>query len=129
MKEGAMKTMKRLVIGLSLVAAALLLLAAVPSQSQARGWHGHRGHFHHRHAPRVVVGIGSGFWWGPPALWYTPPPVYVRPRVIVEEPPVYVERPPVSSSSYWYYCESAGAYYPSVPRCPEPWIKVPPRAD
>mgnify|MGYP003694325897 CR=1 FL=1 len=29
--------------------------------------------------------------------------------------------------SYWYYCSSAGAYYPTVPTCPEPWIKVPPR--
>jgi uncharacterized protein DUF3300 len=32
------------------------------------------------------------------------------------------------SESYWYYCPSAGAYYPTVPSCPEPWIKVPPRA-
>ena len=32
------------------------------------------------------------------------------------------------SQSYWYYCPSAGAYYPTAPTCPEPWIKVPPRA-
>jgi len=32
------------------------------------------------------------------------------------------------SQSYWYYCSSARAYYPTVPACPEPWIKVPPRA-
>jgi|SRR5262245_34211307 len=31
------------------------------------------------------------------------------------------------SQSYWYYCPSAGAYYPTVPTCPQPWIKVPPR--
>ena len=30
--------------------------------------------------------------------------------------------------SYWYYCSSARAYYPTVPTCPEPWVKVPPRA-
>jgi len=35
------------------------------------------------------------------------------------------QQPP---QSYWYYCSSARAYYPTVPRCPEPWIKVPPRA-
>ena len=29
--------------------------------------------------------------------------------------------------SYWYYCPSARAYYPTVPACPEPWIEVPPR--
>ena len=32
------------------------------------------------------------------------------------------------SQSYWYYCSSARAYYPTVPTCPEEWIKVPPRA-
>jgi hypothetical protein len=120
--------MKRSVYGLSL-AAAVLLLAAVPSRAGAHGWHGHGWHRHH--APRVVVGIGSGFWWGPSPRWYAPPPVHVvPPRLIVREPPVYIERAPASpSASYWYYCESAGAYYPNVPTCPEPWVKVPPRID
>jgi len=49
--------------------------------------------------------------------------------VIVREQPVYIERESASSPSYWYYCESAGAYYPSVPTCPEPWVKVPPRIE
>lgn len=30
--------------------------------------------------------------------------------------------------AYWYYCSSAQAYYPTVPSCPEPWVKVPPCA-
>jgi Protein of unknown function (DUF3300) len=34
------------------------------------------------------------------------------------------QQPP---ESYWYYCASAGAYYPTASTCPEPWIKVPPR--
>ena len=34
------------------------------------------------------------------------------------------QQPP---ESYWYYCPSARAYYPTTPACPEPWIKVPPR--
>jgi hypothetical protein len=46
---------------------------------------------------------------------YAPPPV--------AEPPEYIERPP---AAYWYYCPSAGAYYPSVPTCPEPWVLVAP---
>ena len=33
-----------------------------------------------------------------------------------------------SPGSYWYYCSSARAYYPTTPTCPEPWIKVPARA-
>ena len=32
------------------------------------------------------------------------------------------------AQSYWYYCSSARAYYPTAPTCPEPWVKVPPRA-
>jgi hypothetical protein len=51
--------------------------------------------------------------WGPGYI-YAPPPV-------VEAPPVYVE----PGSGFWYYCPSAGAYYPSVPSCPEPWVPVP----
>jgi hypothetical protein len=35
------------------------------------------------------------------------------------------QQPP---ASYWYYCPSARAYYPTAPACPEPWIKVPPRS-
>jgi Protein of unknown function (DUF3300) len=35
------------------------------------------------------------------------------------------QQPP---ESYWYYCPSARAYYPTAPACPEPWIKVPPRS-
>jgi hypothetical protein len=42
--------------------------------------------------------------------------------------PGYAYSPPAYSapvSSYWYYCPSAGAYYPDVPACPEPWVPVP----
>ena len=26
--------------------------------------------------------------------------------------------------TYWYYCSSYGAYYPSVTSCPEAWVPV-----
>jgi hypothetical protein len=42
--------------------------------------------------------------------------------------PGYAYSPPVYSApapSSWYYCPSAGAYYPDVPACPEPWVPVP----
>jgi len=32
------------------------------------------------------------------------------------------------AQAYWYYCPSVRAYYPTVPTCPEPWVKVPPRS-
>jgi hypothetical protein len=46
--------------------------------------------------------------------------------IVREEPEVYIERPGPPAEGYWYYCESAEAYYPRVPSCPEPWLKVPP---
>ena len=145
--------MKRAAYGLSLVLA-LLLLAAVPSQAggrghggRAHGGHGHggpryghheRGHSygHSYYTPRFYVRLGRGFWWGPGWAWYGPPPAYARgygysTRVIVQESPVYVQREtaPAPAQSYWYYCESAGDYYPTVPTCPEPWVKVLPRTE
>ncbi len=114
----------------SLLALALLLIPAAPSLA----WHGHPGV-----RTRVFVGVGPSFWWGPwyypPPYWYYPPPhyVYAPPAVIVQTPPVYVQQeappppPPPAPQAYWYYCQSAQGYYPSVPTCPEPWVKVPPR--
>jgi hypothetical protein len=138
--------MKRAAWVVSLVAA-VLLLTAVPSLAGARGgrghgrhghgwhgrgWYGHGSHGHGYYRPRVYIGLGPAFWWGPGAAWYGPPPAYVYPRrVIVEQPAVYIQREPTPEPppSYWYYCESAGGYYPSVPSCPEPWVKVLPRTE
>jgi hypothetical protein len=126
--------MKRAAYAVLLVVAAFLLLLA-SSPSGAHGWRGHRVHGHgwhgHRyHAARVYVGLGSAFWWVAGRAWYGPPVVYTTSqRVIVEEPPVYIQREPASAlpASYWYYCQSKGAYYPSVATCPEPWVRVQPR--
>jgi hypothetical protein len=87
--------------------------AAAP---RGRAWHGHRG-FHRGVRGGVFVGT-TPFWWDP-----FPPPVYAPPPVVVEEPPVYIEQP---KPGYWYYCPSAGGYYPAVPSCPEFWVPVPP---
>jgi hypothetical protein len=72
------------------------------------------------------VFIGGGpLWWGPPyPYWVYPGWAYVPPPVVLE-PPAYVEPP--APPVYWYYCPSAGAYYPSVQTCPEPWVTVAPR--
>ena len=37
--------------------------------------------------------------------------------------PDYTDTPP--ASTYWYYCPSYGAYYPTVPSCPDTWVPVP----
>jgi hypothetical protein len=49
------------------------------------------------------------------------------PRFIYEPPVVVAPQPQYvpGSDGYWYYCQSAGGYYPTVPSCPEPWMAVP----
>jgi len=42
--------------------------------------------------------------------------------------PGYYYTPPLGDAyqpnGYWYYCQSAGAYYPYV-ACPEAWVPIP----
>jgi hypothetical protein len=105
----------------SLVVILIVATLAAPVFAWDRGFHhgGFRGH--------GVVVIGPGCCWDP--WWYYPPPYYgYAPPPLVQEPPVYVERP-AQPESYWYYCPSTKAYYPSVPTCSEAWIKVPPRPE
>lgn len=131
------------------LAVVLLAVAAFPGAASAdrgsrRGFHRghglHRSHGfvgHHRFVrhrgfhSRVFIGFGPGFVY---PYYYYPPPyyVYTPPPVVVQEPPVYVQQQPapataVEPEAYWYYCESAKAYYPNVKTCAEAWIKVPPR--
>ena len=102
------------------------------------GWHGGRhtveiwrgGNWvHERHDGRF------GWWWVAAGMWYFyPSPVYPYPDPYT--PPVVVvnQQPPAAPQTnvpaqpplqYWYYCDSAKAYYPYVPSCPEAWRTVP----
>jgi hypothetical protein len=102
----------------------------------------HHGTAHGHHGGRIVVGVGPWWgWWGGWPGWYYPPAYYpyypyypydpyYAPPAIVTEPPVYIQRElevQPAPQAYWYYCESAAGYYPTVQSCPEPWLKVPPR--
>jgi hypothetical protein len=86
------------------------------------GWHGvdvdrwHGGHWvHGEHLGRF------GWWWVVGAGWYFyPASVYPYPDPYV--PPAVVS----PSAGYWYYCNSANAYYPYVTECPEGWTPVVP---
>jgi len=89
------------------------------------GWHGHG-----------AIGGGPGCCWGPWWGWgwggyYPGPYYYPQPQVVVQPAPVYVDNSQSSepAESYWYYCPSTKAYYPSVSSCGEAWIKVPPRSE
>ena len=106
---------------LALLVVGLLILGAAGPGHAAVHWRG-----------GVFVGVGP--WWGPPywgpyPYWWYPPPYYYPPTVVIQQPPVYIEQPPAPPPppAYWYYCASAKAYYPSVPTCPEDWVKVPAR--
>jgi len=126
----------------SLVAIILVLALAAPSFA------GGRRHGYSHGGSRVFVGVGFGVgpWWGPypwggypyyPYPYYPYPPyAYGPPTVVVQQPPVYVQQQPAPAlpsaptpQAYWYYCPSMNAYYPSVPSCAEPWVKVPPRPE
>ena len=117
----------RKVVSLWLLATALLVVGPTPSDAwrQHGGGHG-----------RVFISVGPAFWWGPPYPypWYYPAPyyMYAPPPVIVQEPPAYAQVAPAPGpppQAYWYYCPSAGAYYPTTPTCPEAWVQVPPRPE
>jgi hypothetical protein len=91
---------------------------------------------------RVYIGPGWGPYWGPywyppyyyppayyPPAYYPPPAVYPEP--IVTEPQSFIQQAPVEAApppSYWYFCESAKAYYPYVRECPGGWLQVVPPA-
>lgn len=111
----------------------VILLAAISVLTLTAGPSFAWGHW------RGGVFIGVGPYWGYPYPYYYPPPYYYYPPppVVIEQPPVYVEQPPAAQApppapsapptQYWYYCQSAKAYYPTAPTCPEEWVKVPER--
>lgn len=89
----------------------------------------------HRHGGHSHLGIGLGFYFGPP--YYYPPPYYYSPYyypyppVVVApapaSPPVYIEQAPSTAENYWYYCYRPEGYYPYVKDCPGGWHQVDPQ--
>lgn len=107
-----------------------LAVATTGNALADRGYHhgGHRHHYQqdHRQAPNwigpaailAITGLAIG------AAAYShqvqAAPTYAMPQ------PAY--QPPPPDSGNWYYCGSAGQYYPYVRGCPEGWQAVmPPR--
>jgi hypothetical protein len=85
----------------------------------------------------IRFGINLGFPLGYSAPYYSAPyypaPYYAEPYYYRPAPPVYVQpqtvivQPPIPSQVvYQYYCAPTGAYYPTVPSCSQPWMKVVP---
>ena len=101
--------------------------AAHPPAAQFHGNPGFNGHHvdghhfdgHHDGRFHSRVFIAAPFFAVPFYAPYPYPPAY--PYEAPAEPPVYQQAP----QSYWYYCPSYGAYYPSVQTCPDQWVPVP----
>ena len=106
-------------LSIALVAVAVILTLAVPGYAQGmpRYHSGDSGHHHgagyhddheHQHDGHHDHGWHRGHhgFRGPYVYWNSYP-VYVR-----------------TTPGYWYYCPSAGAYYPYVTNCLESWVPV-----
>jgi hypothetical protein len=93
----------------------------------ARWGHGIHGRRFHG-GTRVFIGGAVGLW-GWPGWWGAPYPAYVAPPVVVPPGPTeYIQQEPaLPADAYWYYCQSAGAYYPYVKECPGGWMQVVPQ--
>jgi hypothetical protein len=112
----SLKSCQMLVVAAAVALATTCLVLTVPLSAAAReggGDHGHSdghvgGHFDGR-----GFGTPHGFHGAPGHFvgdgWYDyPNATYPNPQ-------------------YWYYCPSAGAYYPYVSACPEGWTPVVPQ--
>jgi len=131
---------------IALTAALLAAFTSLPAAADRQHWHGDIRHFDTHDIGRWRGGYWFhgqhsghlGWWWVVAGAWYFyPVPVYpypdpYQPPVVVVQPsaPVITQPPPAPSEmpapvQYWYYCESAKAYYPYVPSCPSGWKAVP----
>ena len=121
-------------------AVVLVLIGALAAESALaqgpyrRGYYG-GGHWHTSLGISIGVPIG-GFAFGYPPYYAPFPyyyPAYYPAPVVVQQPPVYIEQSPApmaqpsAPAGYWYYCASAGAYYPYVKECPTGWQRVAPQ--
>jgi len=101
-------------------------------QGSGKGWHGagnggHHGHRHWHGGAFVGAGFYDPWWWS--SYWYPPfAPYYYPFAAPVTFEQSYIEQYAVPlQSGFWYYCHSAGAYYPGAAECPEGWEQVAPR--
>lgn len=101
----------------------------------ARHWGGHAPavpHQGYRGRAHIGPGIGAGLFLGlllAAPLLYDPWRYYPNPYpfIVPSDPGMIAPEAPAPQAHWWYYCGSAGAYYPYVNACPEGWQKVPPQ--
>ena len=78
-------------------------------------------HFFRPRPVAVFLGVGIPFY----AYYPSPLPYYYDYAPGYYAPPAAIPQ----QQGYWYFCQSANAYYPYVQQCPEGWqpvVPVPP---
>ena len=110
--------------------AALTMVLAVSAPSQAQGVRGHG--FEGRHGGGAMEHHGfEGHHFDGHEGHHSPGHGFDRRHFeerrfgFVPVFPYFYSAPYEVAPSYWYYCPSYGAYYPSVTSCPEAWVTVP----
>lgn len=112
---------------LSTLLATTLLVASIGSAHADRGWEGRRGYaydgprYEHQHRHRSWVGPAAVLAITGAALGAT-----IYHQTHTPPPPIVYSAPP-PNPNIWYYCGSAGQYYPYAQFCPEGWQAVPAR--
>lgn len=103
-----------------LVLCMLVVSAPVPADAHRHGGWGHWGWY----APLPFLYLGAYSAYSYPYPYYYPAPYYGPSTVVVQGvAPTQPVAPP--QQQFWYYCESAKAYYPYIPSCQEGWKMVP----
>ncbi len=87
------------------------------------GWGGHGGGWGHHGWGGWYGGAYVGFY-DPFVPWFDDPYGYGYPAVQLVDPAAAT---PPSQVFYRYYCPSTNAYYPDVPTCAAPWLRVVPQ--
>jgi hypothetical protein len=79
----------------------------------------------------AVIGAAASQQSGPPPTYVQPPVTYVQPAPIYVAPSyiapaIVAQTPPPQPANAWYFCKSAGQYYPYTQYCAEGWQLVSP---
>lgn len=95
------------------------LALTLPAQADWGHHHGHRHHHHHQPWRTAAAAVAIAGVVGA-TTYYSTPPV-----TVVQAPQAYYPQSP--SPRIWYFCASAGQYYPYARYCPEGWQAVAPQ--
>ena len=88
--------------------------------SGGQGWGGASGWRGRGWAGGLYVGAYAPWWWVPAVPFYDSYPAYEMESTPIELAPAEAAAP----VSYRFFCPTSSAYYPDVPTCAVPWLRV-----